>query len=411
MPSINIKGLKHFQMIENTVHNSSKKAPKGVSILGATGSIGQQALQVIDEYKGEFKLKALSARIRLDLLVQQCRKYQPEMVYLADSSQRSSLKEQLSGLDIIVLDSEEQLYQSFYQDDLDMVLLAIVGFAGLEPALKVIEASKDLAIANKESLVVGGHLLMDLVKKKKVNLLPVDSEHSAIYQCLQGENPDSIEKIILTASGGPFFDWTSEEMQKITLKQALKHPTWEMGHKITIDSASMMNKGLEVIEAKWLFDLKPSQIEVVVHPQSLVHSMVQFTDGSVKAQMSPPDMRGPIQYALFHPERKFSSLTRFNFSEALSLIFKPIDMEKFRNLALAFEAMKKGGNIPAILNAANEAAVDAVLQNKLSFYRISEVVQQMMEEMSFISKPKLIDLENTHFETIAKSKELISRKN
>ena len=387
------------------------QAVKGITILGSTGSIGVQALQVFSEYPDLFKLKALSAHSSIDLLIEQAMKHQPEMVFIADVTLQNTLKDALAHTSIQVLDTEEDLYDTFHQEDLNTVLLAIVGFAGLKPALKVIEASKDLAIANKESLVVGGHILMDLVKQHKVNLLPVDSEHSAIFQCLQGEQAESVEKIILTASGGPFFDWTAEEMKKITLKQALKHPTWEMGHKITIDSASMMNKGLEVIEAKWLFDLNPQQIDVVVHPQSLVHSMVQFNDGSVKAQMSPPDMRGPIQYAMFHPHRKQAGLTRFNFSEALSLSFKPVDMKKFRNLALAFEALEKGGNIPAILNAANEAAVEAVLQNQLPFYRISEVVENMMKEMNFIQNPNLQDLENTHFETIAKSKELIKRKN
>ena len=398
-------------MIEDTDYNSSLTGPKGLSILGSTGSIGHQALQVIAVHQSAFKLKLLSAHSNMDLLVQQVRQFKPEMVYLADSSQKSRLKEQLSDMPVMVLDNEEQVYQSFYQEDLDMVLLAIVGFAGLLPAIKVIEAGKDLAIANKESLVVGGHILMDLVKRKGVNLIPVDSEHSAIYQCLQGETPESIEKVILTASGGPFFDWSLEAIKNIKLDQALKHPTWEMGSKITIDSASMMNKGLEVIEAKWLFDLAPHQIEVVVHPQSLVHSLVQFVDGSVKAQMSPPDMRGPIQYALFYPARQKATLTRFNFSDAFNLIFKPVDMEKFRNLALAFEALEKGGNIPAVLNAANEAAVAAVLSKELPFYRISEVVAHMMNQMKFLSHPDLDTLENTHFETIAKSKELIRRIN
>lgn len=387
------------------------QAVKGITILGSTGSIGTQALQVISEYPELFKLKALSAHSSINLLIEQALKHQPEMVFIAEEKLQNALKEALAHTAIQVLNTEEELYDTFHQEDLSMVLLAIVGFAGLKPALKTMEASKDLAIANKESLVVGGHILMDLVKQNKAQLLPVDSEHSAIFQCLQGEQSESVEKIILTASGGPFFDWPAEEMKNITLKQALKHPTWEMGHKITIDSASMMNKGLEVIEAKWLFDLSPQQIDVVAHPQSLVHSMVQFTDGSVKAQMSPPDMRGPIQYAMFYPNRKQAGLTRFNFSEALSLSFKPVDMKKFRNLALAFEALEKGGNIPAILNAANEAAVEAVLQNQLPFYRISEVVENMMNTMSFIDAPNWNDLENTHFETIAKSKELIKRKN
>jgi len=398
-------------MNDNTHQNQSTLNQKGISILGSTGSIGKQVLKVIAEHPGEFKIKLLSARTQVDLLVQQVKQFHPEMVFIADSSQHAKLKAALCNMEVEVLDSEEQIYQSFHRQDVDMVLLAIVGFAGLLPAVKVIEAGKDLAIANKESLVVGGHIIMDLVHKNGVHLLPVDSEHSAIYQCLQGEKPESIEKVILTASGGPFCDWSIEDMKNITLDQALKHPTWKMGSKITIDSASMMNKGLEVIEAKWLFNLQPEQIDVVVHPQSLVHSMVQFVDGSLKAQMSPPDMRGPIQYALFYPKRQKASLTRFNFSEAFSLIFKPIDMEKFRNLALAFDALRKGGNLAAVLNAANEAAVAAVLNNELPFYRISEVVEQMMSKMEFISLPDLETLENCHFETIAKSKELIRRIN
>jgi 1-deoxy-D-xylulose-5-phosphate reductoisomerase len=386
------------------------KPIKNIAILGSTGNIGQQALDVIEKNEDYYKLKLLTAQKNVELLIHQALKYRPNMVYLGDPSQRKKLSTALSQTPIIILDHEKQIYETFLNDDLDLVLLAIVGFAGLKPAIQVIQAGKNLAIANKESLVVGGQLLMDLAKHNKVQILPVDSEHSAIFQCLQGEEIASVEKIILTASGGPFFDLSNEEMKIIHLKQALKHPTWQMGNKITIDSASMMNKGLEVIEAKWLFDLETSQIEVVVHPQSSIHSMVQFIDGSIKAQMSPPDMRGPIQYALQFPQRHKSTLTRFNFSEAFDLSFKPIDMKKFRNLALAFEALKKGGNMPAILNAANEASVEAVLQERLPFFRIAEVVEEMMSQMKFIENPNYDDLIETHLTTIEKSNQLIRRK-
>lgn len=389
---------------------TSKTHTKNIAILGSTGNIGQQALDVIEKNRDHYILDLLSAQTNVDLLIHQALKYKPNKVYLGDIHQRSKLYSALAKTHIEILDHEKQVYDAFLEDDIDLVLLAIVGFAGLKPAIQAIQACKNLAIANKESLVVGGQLLMDLAKQKKVQILPVDSEHSAIFQCLQGEDVKSVEKIILTASGGPFYDLSFEEMKNINLKQALQHPTWQMGDKITIDSASMMNKGLEVIEAKWLFDLDVSQIDVVVHPQSYIHSMVQFIDGSVKAQMSPPDMKGPIQYALQFPGRQKSTLTRFNFSDAFELSFKPIDMKKFRNLALAFEALKKGGNMPAILNAANEAAVEAVLQEKLPFFRIAEVVEEMMGQMIFIENPNYNDLIEAHLTTIKKSNQLIRRK-
>jgi len=396
-------------MIQNETFVSNTALAGGIAILGSTGSIGQQALEVLVEQKDISKLKLITAGSNIDLLLQQCKQYQPDMVYLADSCQAPILKQKLSDSKIQVLETEEDVFQQFHSSDIAIVLLAIVGFAGFKPALKAIEAGKRLAIANKESLVVGGQLIMNLLQKKQLEMIPIDSEHSAIYQCLIGEKQENIEKIILTASGGPFYNLSKEEWQHISLTEALQHPTWEMGQKITIDSASMMNKGLEVIEAKWLFDLKPDQIDVVVHPQSYIHSMVQFKDGSIKAQMSPPDMKGPIQYALYAPHRPLTTLTRFNFSKAFDLSFKPIDMEKFRNLALAFEALRKGGNMPAILNAANEAAVEAVLSQQLAFYKIPQVIESVMEQIKWIAQPGFEDLEDTHHTSIIKTKELIRR--
>jgi len=394
-------------MIKKEKQTTNLSLTTGLAILGSTGSIGQQTLEVIEEQGENSKLRLLTADSNLNQLLQQCKKHQPELVFLANASENEKLKVALHSSNIRVLNSEEEVYQELQREDIGIVVLAIVGFAGFKPALKALEAGKRLAIANKESLVVGGHLIMDLVQKNKLAMIPVDSEHSAIYQCLVGERPEYIEKIILTASGGPFYYLSKEEIKHVKLKEALKHPTWEMGQKITIDSASLMNKGLEVIEAKWLFDLKPKQIDVVVHPQSLIHSMVQFKDGSVKAQMSPPSMKGPIQYALYAPERRFSTLTRFNFLESLDLSFRPVDKEKFRNLALAFMALEKGGNMPAVLNAANEAAVAAVLSQKLAFYKIPEIIESMMEKMDWIKNPNFEDLENTHFATITKTNELI----
>lgn len=391
--------------INKTDHNK-----KGIAILGSTGSIGQQALDVISSHSDYFQLAIITAHSNSALLIEQAKIYKPQMVFIAQQHKTQEVIKALKGFDIRVLASEQELFAAFYKDDLHMVLMAMVGFAGLRPTLAAIEAGKDIALANKECLVVAGELVMKKVAEKQVNLIPVDSEHSAIFQCIRGEVHSSIEKVILTASGGPFFNYSEDEMRSICLEEALQHPTWNMGQKITIDSASMMNKGLEVIEARWLFNLKPEQIDVIAHPQSAIHSLVMFRDGSIKAQMSPPDMRGPIHYALFFPHRFPSSLTRFNFLDYPSLSFNPIDMKKFRNLALAFKALKKGGNQAAILNAANEAAVEAVLQKRLPFYRISEVVEEMMNYIAFIDQPSLADLEYTHQQTIIKSKELISRK-
>lgn len=396
-------------MQENSTAATNTSAIGGIAILGSTGSIGQQALEVLDEQNEISKLKLLTAHSSIDILLEQCKRYHPQMVYLAKRELQADLKHQLKHSGILVLETEDEVYQQLENDEISIVLLAIVGFAGLKPAIKALQAKKHLAIANKESLVVGGHIIMDLVHKNQTKMIPVDSEHSAIYQCLAGESHSFIEKIILTASGGPFFQLSKEEWKNISLSQALTHPNWEMGQKITIDSASMMNKGLEVIEAKYLFHLAPDQIEVVVHPQSYIHSMVQFKDGSIKAQMSPPNMKGPIQYALYAPNRPQAALTRFNFLEAFELSFKPVDMEKFRNLALAFEAMKKGGNLPAVMNAANEAAVAAVLNREMAFYKIPSIIENIMEKAEWVDNPGFSDLEDIHFSTIEKTKELIRR--
>ncbi len=384
---------------------------KGLAILGSTGNIGVQALDVVSQKPEYFNIKLLTAGSNATLLIEQARKHQPEMVFISDKDKTKIVKRALGKEKIKVLESQEELFESFYHDDLHLAFVAIVGFAGLSPIMEIIEAGKDVAIANKESLVVGGELLIRKAKEKKVQIIPVDSEHSAIFQCLLGEEPNTIEKVILTASGGPFYQFTPNQIKNIRPKDALKHPIWNMGQKVTIDSASLMNKGLEAIEARWLFDLEPKQIEVIIHPQSIIHSMIQFTDGSIKAQMGAPDMRSPIHYALFYPRRVKSTLTRFNFLDQHELSFRPVDKKKFRNLALAFEAMEKGGNLPAVLNAANEVAVEAFLQKNLAFSQISEVVETMMNNMKYINQPSLIDLYHTHHETFNKSKELIKRIN
>ena len=384
-----------------------KKRPKGIAILGSTGNIGVQALEIISQNRDLFSIKLLTAHSNIKLLIQQIKIFQPELVFMSDKDKTKELKQLLSNQDIAVLETTKDLYQSFYDDSLDLVFLAIVGFAGLMPAMEVIKAKKTLALANKESLVAGGDILMREAKKNQVEIIPVDSEHSAIFQCLVGEAPSSVEKLILTASGGPFLGFSDQQLKDIQAKDALKHPKWQMGPKVSVDSASMMNKGLEVIEAVHLFQLKPEQIQVVIHPQAIVHSMLQFTDGNIKAQMSLPDMRHPIQYSLFHPHRQFISLKRLDFSQVLELSFKSVNMKKFRNLALVFEALKKGGNIPAVLNAANEVAVDAFLHHQLAFVNISKVIEEVMTHSEYVDAPSLSDLQYIHFESVSKTKELI----
>lgn len=360
---------------------------KRIAILGSTGSIGTQSLEVIDTFPGLFEVAVLTAHNNIDLLIKQAIKYVPKYVVIANEQKYELLKETLAHFPIEVMAGEAAIAEVVKAESIDIVITAMVGYAGLLPTINAIKAGKDIALANKETLVVAGELIRNLATQHKVNILPVDSEHSAIFQCLQGEAPESVEKIILTASGGPFFGKDISFLKNVNKCDALKHPCWEMGAKITIDSASMMNKGLEVIEAKWLFNLNPDQIEVVVHRQSIVHSMVQFIDGSVKAQMGLPDMKLPIQYALGFPARLPSALPRLSFSQYPTLTFDPPDTTNFRNLDLAFRALNEGGNKPCILNAANEIVVEAFLREKIGFLEMSDVIEQTLEKIPYISDP------------------------
>lgn len=372
---------------------------KKIAILGSTGSIGTQALDVIRANSETLAVEVLTGNGNADLLIKQAIEFNPNAVVIADESKYLYVKEALKAFDIKVFAGNKAIVEVVTMDSIDMVLAAIVGYAGLESTMSAIKAEKQIALANKETLVVAGDLVTALAKEKGVNLYPVDSEHSAIFQCLAGEFQNPIEKIYLTASGGPFRGKDKNFLATIKKEQALKHPNWEMGAKITIDSASLMNKGLEVIEAKWLFGLKPEQIEVIVHPQSIVHSIVQFTDGSMKAQMGLPDMKLPIQYALGYPERIKSDFPRFNFMNYPQLTFEQADTKTFRNLALAFEAMNKGGNSPCVLNAANEIAVEAFLKDKIGFLEMSDVVENCLQTVSFINKPSYADYVETDAET------------
>ena len=372
---------------------------KKIAILGSTGSIGTQALDVIRANSETLAVEVLTGNGNADLLIKQAIEFNPNAVVIADESKYLYVKEALKAFDIKVFAGNKAIVEVVTMDSIDMVLAAIVGYAGLESTMSAIKAEKQIALANKETLVVAGDLVTALAKEKGVNLYPVDSEHSAIFQCLAGEFQNPIEKIYLTASGGPFRGKDKNFLATIKKEQALKHPNWEMGAKITIDSASLMNKGLEVIEAKWLFGLKPEQIEVIVHPQSIVHSIVQFTDGSMKAQMGLPDMKLPIQYALGYPQRIKSDFPRFNFMNYPQLTFEQADTKTFRNLALAFEAMNKGGNSPCILNAANEIAVEAFLKDKIGFLEMSDVVENCLQTVNFINKPSYADYVETDAET------------
>ncbi len=364
---------------------------KKIAILGSSGSIGTQALEVIQEHPDQFEVEVLTVNSNADLLIEQTKKFKPNTVVIADESKYTYVKDALANEDVHVYAGEAALSQAMEAEAIDVVLTAVVGFAGLKPTLAAINAGKHIALANKETLVVAGEMVTKLAREKGVNIYPVDSEHSAIFQCLAGEFHNKIEKIYLTASGGPFRGWNAEQLANVTREQALKHPNWEMGAKITIDSASMMNKGLEVIEAKWLFGLNAEQIDVIVHPQSIVHSIVQFEDGSMKAQMGLPDMKLPIQYALAYPQRIKSDFKRFNFLNYPSLTFEAPDKKTFRNLDLAYEAMKRGGNSPCILNAANEIVVDAFLKNKLRFTEMPDVIEQCMNDVKWLSDPTLED--------------------
>jgi 1-deoxy-D-xylulose-5-phosphate reductoisomerase len=364
---------------------------KRIAILGSTGSIGTQALDVVKQHSDVFSVTVLTAQSNADLLVEQALQFQPSHVVIGDESKYDYVKTSLAGSSIHVMAGAEALQEVVCLDTVDIVLTALVGYAGLLPTVKAIKAKKPIALANKETLVVAGSLIMPLAREMGVPILPVDSEHSAIFQCLMGESHNPIEKVILTASGGPFRGKKREELAEVTRAQALKHPNWTMGAKITIDSASLMNKGLEVIEAAWLFDVKASQIDVVVHPQSIVHSLVQFEDGSIKAQLGLPDMKLPIQFALGYPNRMLADFPRFDFRDYATLTFEQPDMETFRNLGLAFEALDKGGNLPCILNAANEVAVDAFLKDQIGFLAMSDLLADCMEKGTFLANPSLED--------------------
>ena len=362
---------------------------KRIAILGSTGSIGTQALEVIAAHPDQFSVEVLTANGNVDLLIEQAKKFKPNAVVICDTTKLATLKSALESDDIKVFGGTASISQLMSMDTIDLVLTAMVGFAGLEPTLAAIENKKNIALANKETLVVAGDIVTKLALENKVSIYPVDSEHSAIFQCLAGEMHNPIEKIILTASGGPFRGKKKSELASITKAQALKHPNWTMGAKITIDSATLMNKGLEMIEAKWLFDLQPSEIEVIVHPQSIIHSIVQFQDGSMKAQMGLPDMKLPIQYAMGYPNRLVSDFPRFDFTKFPQLSFESADEETFRCLGLARWAMEKGGNLPCIMNAANEIAVAAFLRDELGFLQIAEVIEATMNQVSFESQPDI----------------------
>ena len=373
--------------------------PKGIAILGSTGSIGTQALDVVREHPGHFQVELLTAGRNADLLIAQALEFKPNAVVIADTPQLDRVKDALFPQGIKVYGGLEAIAQAVTMDGIDVVLTAMVGYAGLRPTLAAIGAGKTIALANKETLVVAGEPITRAAREAGVNIYPVDSEHSAIFQCLVGEWHNPIEKIVLTASGGPFRGRTREELATVTKAQALKHPNWDMGAKITIDSASLMNKGLEAIEAKWLFSLRPEQIEIVVHPQSIIHSLVQFRDGSMKAQLGLPDMKLPIQYALAFPDRLPTSWPRFDFADYGSLTFEAPDLGTFRNLALALEAMALGGTAPCVLNAANEVAVEAFLQDRIGFLEMSDLIADLMDRVPHVASPDLEALEATDSET------------
>ena len=368
-----------------------------LAILGSTGSIGTQTLDVVRQHPEEFEVYALTANRQIDLLVEQACEFQPEVVVIADENLYSQLKEALKDMPVKVWAGSEAIAQVVESEPIDIVLTAMVGYSGLKPTINAINAGKTIALANKETLVVAGELIMNLALKKRVPILPVDSEHSAIFQCLTGER-SPIEKILLTASGGPFRNCSKEILAKVTKHEALKHPNWDMGAKVTIDSASLMNKGFEMIEAKWLFGLAPDQVQVLVHPQSIIHSMVQFEDSSIIAQMGLPDMRLPIQYALSYPFRLKSDFERLDFFKLGSMTFEEPDMEKFRNLAFAFESVRKGGNMPCILNAANEIVVAAFLREEIGFFEMSDVIEKTMQKATFIPSPTYDDYVESNIE-------------
>ena len=380
-----------------------------IAILGSTGSIGTQALEVIEEHPDMFEAYALTAHHQVDLLIRQARRFMPEVVVIANEQHYLELKEALADLPVKVWAGADAIAQIVRMEPIDMVLTALVGYAGLRPTIAALEAGKAIALANKETLVVAGELITTLAKENNAPILPVDSEHSAIFQCLSGTWNNSVEKMWLTASGGPFRTKTPDELATVTKEQALRHPNWNMGAKVTIDSASMMNKGFEMIEARWLFDLPPEQIEIVVHPQSIVHSMVQFEDGAVLAQLGLPDMKLPIAYALSYPKRLKTAAPRLDFRQYASLTFEEPDMERFRNLAYAFEAIRKGGNMPCILNAANEIAVSAFLEDRAGFLQMSDVIARTMEKAIFVARPTYDDYVQTDVEARRIAAEFLNR--
>ncbi len=372
---------------------------KHIAILGSTGSIGTQALQVVRERRDHFEVELLTAGGNADLLIAQAREFTPNAVVIADGARYEQVRDALQPLDIKVFAGEESIAQAVTMDGIDVVLTAMVGYAGLRPTIAAIKAGRSIALANKETLVVAGELITRMARENGVNIYPVDSEHSAIFQCMAGEWENPIEKVVLTASGGPFRGWTRDRLAAVTPAQALKHPNWDMGAKITIDSASLMNKGLEAIEAKWLFHLRPEQVGIIVHPQSIVHSLVQFRDGSMKAQLGLPDMKLPILYALSYPKRLPTDWPRFDFAKYPSLTFEEPDMASFRNLALALQAMDRGGNAPCVLNAANEVAVRLFLEGRIGFLAMSDLIEERLAKATFVQHPTLEDLEATDAET------------
>ncbi len=380
-----------------------------LAILGSTGSIGTQALEVVSEHPDEFEVYALTAHHQVDLLIRQARRFMPEVVVIANEQHYPELKEALADWPVKVWAGVDAIAQVVQMEPIDMVLTALVGYAGLRPTIAALEAGKVVALANKETLVVAGELITTLAKEKNAPILPVDSEHSAIFQCLSGTWDNPLEKIWLTASGGPFRTKTLDELATVTRDQALRHPNWDMGAKVTIDSASMMNKGFEMIEARWLFNLPPERIGVVVHPQSIIHSMVQFEDGAVLAQLGLPDMKLPIAYALSYPRRLKNAMPRLDFRQYASLTFEEPDMKRFRNLAYAFEAIRKGGNMPCILNAANEVAVAAFLEERAGFLEMSDVIARTMERATFVARPTYEDYVQTDAEARRIAAEFLNR--
>ena len=385
-----------------------EKRKKQIAILGSTGSIGTQALNVIAQHPDRFEVYAITANNNIDLLIEQAIQFSPEVVVVANGLKYLTLKEALKDYPIKVWSGIDAISDVVQSDHIDVVLAAMVGFSGLKPTISALKAGKTIALANKETLVVAGKYMIDLALKNRAPILPVDSEHSAIFQCLNGEGANRINKIWLTASGGPFRNYTRDKLQFVDRKQALDHPRWDMGPKVTVDSSTLINKGFEMIEAKWLFDVEPSQIEVVVHPQSIVHSMVEFADTSVMAQMGVPDMRVPIQYALSYPERLKSDFKSANFFELSNLTFEKPDLNVFRNLSFAYEAIEKGGNMPCILNAANEVAVDGFLKDKVSYLTMSDILEKTMQKVSFVDSPSFDDYLSTDTEARKIATELIN---